>query len=63
MRFDRADAAEHSLVERAVLRALGVERFAFRPAREREDVVPERVRIQQRMAEEERARLAAADSA
>jgi hypothetical protein len=63
MRFDRADPAEHSLVERAVLRALGVERFAFRPAREREDVVPERVRIQQRMAEEEQARLAAAERA
>jgi hypothetical protein len=63
MRFDRADPAEHSLVERAVVRALGVERFAFRPAREREDVVPERVRIQQRMAEEEQARLAAAERA
>jgi hypothetical protein len=63
MRFDRADPAEHSLVERAVLRALGVKRFAFRPAREREDVVPARVRIQQRMAEEEQARLAAAEGA
>jgi hypothetical protein len=61
MRFDRDDPAEHSLVERAVLRALGVERLAFHPTRERERVVPERVLIQQRMAEDERARLAAAE--
>jgi len=44
-----------------VLRALGVERLAFRPTRERENVVPERVLIEQRMAEDERARLAAAE--
>jgi hypothetical protein len=61
MRFDRADPAEHSIVERAVLRALGADRFEFRPAGERERVVPERVLRQQRMAEEERERLAAAD--
>jgi hypothetical protein len=60
MRFDRADPAEHSLVERAVLRALGVRRYDFRPAGEREQVVPERVLRQRRMAEEERARLTAA---
>jgi hypothetical protein len=60
MRFDRADPAEHSLVERAVLRALGVQRYDFRPAGEREQVVPERVLRQRRMAEEERARLTAA---
>jgi hypothetical protein len=61
MRFDRDDPAEHSPVERAVLRALGVERFAFRPTREREQVVPERVLLQQRMAAEEQVRLAAAE--
>jgi hypothetical protein len=60
MRFDREDPAEHSVVERAVLRALGVERLEFRPTREREQVVPERVLRQQRMAEAERARLDAA---
>jgi hypothetical protein len=59
MRFDRADPAEHSPVERAVLRALGVERLHYRPAAARQSVVPERVLRQQRMSEEEQARLAA----
>ncbi|WP_432499312.1 phytanoyl-CoA dioxygenase family protein [Kineococcus gypseus] len=36
MRFDREDPAEHSPVERAVLRGLGVERYEFRPTGERE---------------------------
>ena len=62
MRFDRDDPAEHSPVERAVLRALGVERLDFRPAAPREDVVPERVRRQERMREQEEARLAEAAS-
>jgi hypothetical protein len=62
MRFDRVDKAEHSPVERAVLRALGVERLDYRPAAPREDVVPERVRRQERMREEEEARLAEASS-
>ena len=57
MRFDRDDPAEHSPVERAVLRALGVERLDYRPAGPREDVVPERVLRQERMREEEEARL------
>jgi hypothetical protein len=57
MRFDRPDP---SPVELAVLHALGVERLEFRPARERERVVPERMVRQQRMAAQERARLAAA---
>jgi hypothetical protein len=60
MDFDRDDPAERSPVERAVLRALGVERLAFRPTAPREDVVPERVRRQARMREQEQARLAAA---
>jgi hypothetical protein len=62
MRFDRDDPAEHSPVERAVLRALGVERLDYRPAAPREDVVPERVRRQERMREQEEARLAEAAS-
>jgi hypothetical protein len=33
-------------VERAVLRGLGVERLDFRPTGPREQVVPERVRLQ-----------------
>jgi ectoine hydroxylase-related dioxygenase (phytanoyl-CoA dioxygenase family) len=59
MRFDRD---EHSPVERAVLRALGVERLDYRPAAPREDVVPERVLRQERMREAEEARLAEASS-
>jgi hypothetical protein len=62
MRFDRDDPAEHSPVERAVLRALGVDRLDYRPAAPREDVVPERVRRQERMREQEEARLAEAAS-
>jgi hypothetical protein len=62
MRFDRGDTAEHSPVERAVLRALGVERLDYRPAAPREDVVPERVLRQERMREEQEARLAEASS-
>jgi hypothetical protein len=58
MRFDRSDP---SPVELAVLHALGVERFDYRPTGARERVVPERVLRQQRMAAEERARLAAAE--
>ena len=62
LRFDRDDPAEHSPVERAVLRALGVDRLDYRPTAPREDVVPERVRRQERMREEEEARLAEAPS-
>jgi hypothetical protein len=58
MRFDRSDPAEHSPVERAVLRALGVERLRFAPTRTRERIVPERERRQRRMRDEEHARLA-----
>jgi phytanoyl-CoA dioxygenase PhyH len=62
MRFDRDDPAEHSPVERAVLRALGVERLDYRPAAPRERVVPERVLGQERMREQEESRLAEASS-
>jgi hypothetical protein len=58
MRFDRPDPGEYSLVERAVLRALGVDRYAFTPTAPREEVVPERVRRQARMKAAEEARLA-----
>jgi hypothetical protein len=62
MRFDRDNPAEHSPIERAVLRGLGVERLDYRAAAPREDVVPERVRRQERMREQEEARLAEASS-
>lgn len=43
-----------------MLRALGVERLDYRPAAARQSIVPERVLQQQRMSEQERARLAEA---
>lgn len=66
MRFDRDKPEDHSPIERAVLNALGVERYEFRPSAERERVVPERVRRQEQMRLEEQARaenLAATSSA
>jgi hypothetical protein len=58
MRFDRPDPDDFSLVERVVLRGLGVDRHEFRPTAPREEVVPERVLRQARMKAEEQARLA-----
>jgi hypothetical protein len=59
MRFDRDRYDDHSLVEKAVLAGLGVERYEFTPTVPREAVVPERVRRQERMKAEEGRRLAA----
>lgn len=59
MNFNRPNADDCSLVERAVLRGLGVDRLDFVPAAPRESVVPERVRRQQARDAEENARLAA----
>ncbi|HEX6686819.1 MAG TPA: hypothetical protein VF062_28900 [Candidatus Limnocylindrales bacterium] len=59
MRFDRADPAELSLVERAVLRGLGVDRYQFVPGGPREKLVPERVARQRSMKQAELDRLAA----
>lgn len=58
MRLDRPDG-NYSLVEQAILRGLGVDRFAFAPASERELITPERVLRQRRMLDEGKARLAA----
>ena len=60
LRFDREDPAELSLVERAVLRGIGVERLPFSPTAPRERVIPERERRQQKMLAEEKERLGAA---
>ena len=60
MNFNRADPADFSLVELAVLKGLGVERLDFRPTAPRENIVPERDRIQAKLLEEEKARLAGA---
>jgi Phytanoyl-CoA dioxygenase (PhyH) len=58
MQFNRADADDFSLVERAVLRGLGVERLDFAPTSPRERVVPQRVRDQEARARAEDERLA-----
>jgi hypothetical protein len=60
MQFNRPDPDDFSLVEKAVLRGLGVDRYDFQPTNPREAVVPERVRRQERMKAEEDARLTAA---
>ncbi len=57
MNFGRADG-NYSPVERCVLRALKVENLDFVPQNPRERIVPERVRLQAKMKEEELARLA-----
>ena len=59
MNFNRPDPADFSPVELVILQGLGVERLDFRPTAPRERVTPERVRRQQKMLEEEKARLAA----
>jgi hypothetical protein len=59
MRFDRDDPADYSIVERAVLRALGTDRLDFAPSAPREALVPPRVIRQREMLAQEAARLAA----
>lgn len=61
MNFDRPDE-DYSLVEQCVLNALNVERFPFAPTANRERIIPERVRRQQEVIEQEKARLTAAQS-
>ncbi|KAI7973065.1 hypothetical protein EIK77_004342 [Talaromyces pinophilus] len=59
-RFDRKDPNDFSLVERKTLRSLGVDRLDdWKIVGEREMVVPERLRAQAAMKEEEIKRLAA----
>lgn len=58
MQFNRADG-NYSPVERAILRGLGVEHLDYQPTGSREKVVPYREQVQQKMREEEAARLAA----
>jgi hypothetical protein len=59
MRFDRDDGSAYSVVERTVLDRLGVERLGFHPTGPREEVVPERIRVQAERKVEEDRRLAA----
>jgi hypothetical protein len=59
MNFNRPDAGDFSLVEQAVLRALGADRLDFAPTAPRESVVPDRVRRQRAREVTENARLGA----
>ena len=59
MNFNRADTGDFSPVEQAILNALGVERLDFQPTRGRERIVPDRVKREQAVIEEQRSRLAA----
>lgn len=58
-RLDRPAPGDHSPLERATLRALGVERFAFKPAAPRRQIVPPRELQQRASLVEERRRLEA----
>jgi hypothetical protein len=60
MRFNRPNPEEHSLVERAVLRALGVDRYDFTATGPRGRVVAELSKEHERTKAEESRRLAAA---
>jgi len=60
MNFNRPKPDEFSLVEKAVLRALGVERLDFVASAPRESVMPQRARKQRTREVAENARLAAA---
>ena len=57
MNFNRANPADFSPVEQSVLRGLGLERLDFRITGERERIVPERVRRQQKMLKEQKKRM------
>lgn len=57
--FARDKDDEYSLVERKTLKALGVDRFEFKPTTERRRIVPARVVAQNKILEAEKQRLAA----
>ena len=57
MNFNRENPDDFSPVELAVLRGLGRDRLDFKIAAPRERIVPERVQRQQKMLEEQKARL------
>jgi hypothetical protein len=58
LQLDRPNPDDHSPVERGILHALGVPRLDFQPTAPRERIVPERVKRQQQLMEEERLRQA-----
>ena len=56
--FDRADPAAYSLVELTTLAALGMERLSgWKITAERDKLVPDRLKVQAKMKEQELARL------
>ena len=57
MNFNRANPADFSPVELGVLRGLGLKRLDFCVTGDRERIVPERVRRQQKMLEEQKKRM------
>ena len=61
MNFNRENLGEFSLVEQMVLRILGAEKFDFKATGPREKIIPERVHLQERMLEEQNARLSKAE--
>jgi len=58
MNFNRENAADFSPLERGVLRGLGVDRYDFKPTAPREKIVPARMKHQEKLLAEEKARLA-----
>lgn len=58
MNFNRDNADDFSPVELAILRGLRKDRLDFKPSAPRERLVPERVKRQKRMLEEQKKRLA-----
>ncbi len=63
MNFNRENAEDFSPVELAVLNGLGRNRLDFTPTAPRERLVPERVKRQQKMLEEQKKRIAIAETA
>ncbi len=59
--FNRGNPDDYSLVERKTLRALGLDRFEFKPTTERKRLVPKRVGVQNDMLLQEKRRLAVAE--
>ena len=55
--FNRENPEDYSLIEKTTLKALSVDRLDYRITTGRRQVVPERVRVQQKMLEEERKRV------
>jgi len=60
MRFDRrSDGSAYSPMEQAVLRALGVDHYDFKPTAPRQKIIPPRVAMQQALLVKEKERLEA----